>query len=139
MNSDIYFVGFMIGVGFTGTVLYLIRVRKLREQYAILWLVLGALMMALSPFPVVIYWLAAAFNVSYAPSLLYLLAFVGVLFLLMHMSIALSSLTGRVIKLTQSLAMQEQRIRELEHERLRIPRNIAREEPERPEMDDRAW
>ncbi|OXS54094.1 hypothetical protein B1A99_28095 [Cohnella sp. CIP 111063] len=139
MNPDVYFVSFMIGIGFTATVLHLIRVRKLREQYALLWLALGTLMIALSPFPSVIDRLAAFFNVVYAPSLLYLLAFVGVLFLLMHMSIALSSLTGRIIKLTQTLAMQEQRIRVLEQEKLRVARSFAREEAGRIELDDRAW
>jgi len=139
MNPDVYFVSFMIGIGFTATVLHLIRVRKLREQYALLWLALGTLMIALSPFPSAIDRLAAFFNVVYAPSLLYLLAFVGVLFLLMHMSIALSSLTGRIIKLTQTLAMQEQRIRVLEQEKLRVARSFAREEAGRIELDDRAW
>ena len=139
MNPDIYFVSFMIGIGFTATVLHLIRVRKLREQYALLWLALGMLMIVLSPFPGIIDRLASFFNVDYAPSLLYLLAFIGVLFLLMHMSIALSSLTGRVIKLTQTLAMQEQRIRELEQQKLKIPRTFAQEAAERAEMDDRAW
>lgn len=139
MNPDIYFVSFMIGIGFTGIVLHLIRARKLREQYAILWLVLGALMMTLSLFPAILDRLAASFNVSYAPSLLYLLAFVGVLFLLIHLSMALSSLTSRVIMLTQTLALQEQRIRKLEQRKPQSEENFMRVWTDRTEMDDKSW
>ncbi|MCD9022987.1 DUF2304 domain-containing protein [Cohnella silvisoli] len=110
MNPNIYFISFLIGLGFTATVLHLIRSRRLREQYAILWLVLGVFMMGLSLFPGLLDGFSAMIRVSYAPSLLYLLAFVAVLFLLLHLSIAVSSLTSRNILLTQSLALLEHRI-----------------------------
>jgi len=110
VNLNIYFLSFLIGLGFTATVLHLIRSRKLREQYALLWLVLGAFMMLLSLFPGLLDRFSALIRVAYAPSLLYLLAFVGVLFLLLHLSLAVSSLTSRVIVLTQSLALLEHRL-----------------------------
>ncbi|MFC5405392.1 DUF2304 domain-containing protein [Cohnella soli] len=110
MNPNIYFVSFVIGLGFTFMVLHLIRSRRLREQYAILWLVLGVFMMGLSLFPSLLDRFSAMLHVSYAPSLLYLLAFVAVLFLLLHLSLAVSHLTSHVIKLTQSLALLESQI-----------------------------
>jgi hypothetical protein len=113
MNPDIYFFSFFISLVFTGIALYLIRGRKLREQYAILWLVLGVLMTLLSVFPELIDLIAASIHVSYAPSLLYLTAFVAVLFLLLHLSMAVSSLTSQFILLTQTLALLEQRHRQL--------------------------
>jgi hypothetical protein len=110
MNPNIYFISFLIGLGFTATVLHLIRSRRLREQYAILWLVLGVFMMGLSLFPRLLDKFSAMIRVSYAPSLLYLFAIVAVLFLLLHLSLAVSSITSRTILLTQSLALLEHRI-----------------------------
>jgi hypothetical protein len=114
MNPNIYIFSFIISIVFTGIVLYMIRSRKLREQYAILWLLLGALMMLLSVFPEWIDLMAASIHVSYAPSLLYLIALVAVLFLLMHLSMAVSSLTSQFIHLTQTFALQEQRLHQLQ-------------------------
>jgi hypothetical protein len=110
MNPNIYFISFLIGLGFTATVLHFIRSRRLREQYAILWLVLGVFMMGLSLFPRLLDKFSAMIRVSYAPSLLYLFAIVAVLFLLLHLSLAVSSLTSRTILLTQSIALLEHRM-----------------------------
>jgi hypothetical protein len=114
MNPNIYVFSFLISLLFTGIVLHFIRSRRLREQYALLWLVLGAFMMLLSLFPQVIDSLAASIHVTYAPSLLYLLAFVAVLLLLLHLSIAVSSLTDSFVLLTQTLALQKQQISQLQ-------------------------
>ncbi|WEK53053.1 MAG: DUF2304 domain-containing protein [Candidatus Cohnella colombiensis] len=113
MNPNIYFISFWIGLSFTITVILLIRSRKLREQYAMLWLIQGILMMVLSLFPSILDRLATLIQVTYAPSLLYLLAFVAVLFLLLHLTLAVSSLTAKVIVLTQTLALQEHRLQRM--------------------------
>ncbi|WP_229520816.1 DUF2304 domain-containing protein [Paenibacillus sp. GM2] len=93
---------------FLGITIYLIRNGKLREQYAILWVILTAVMMVLSLFPSLIDGLAKQIGVSYAPSLLYLLGLISVLFILLHLTIAVSSLTARFIVLTQKIGMLEQ-------------------------------
>ncbi|WP_213649927.1 DUF2304 domain-containing protein [Paenibacillus sp. J23TS9] len=114
MNLNIYFFSFCISLGFAGTILYLIRKRKLREQYALLWLLLSAVMMILSLFPSLLNDIAAQIHIFYAPSLLYLLSVVSMLFILLHLTMAVSSLTYRVVVLTQTLGLQEQRIQKLE-------------------------
>ncbi|MEC0240353.1 DUF2304 domain-containing protein [Paenibacillus dokdonensis] len=114
MNLNIYFFSFCISLGFAGTILYLIRKRKLREQYALLWLLLSAVMMILSLFPSLLNDIAAQIHIFYAPSLLYLLSVVAMLFILLHLTMAVSSLTYRVVVLTQTLGLQEQRIQKLE-------------------------
>ncbi|MED5017348.1 DUF2304 domain-containing protein [Paenibacillus chibensis] len=114
MNLNIYLLSFCISLGFAGTILYLIRKRKLREQYALLWLLLSAIMMILSLFPSLLNEVAAQIHIFYAPSLLYLLSVVAMLFILLHLTMAVSSLTSRVVVLTQTLGLQEQRIQKLE-------------------------
>jgi len=108
MRTDLYALCFIISAGFLAVLLFMIRGRKLREQYALLWLALGAAMMGLSLFPRLIDKLAHLAGVHYAPSLLYLLGLAFVLFILLHLTIAVSSLTRQVIALTQTLALMEQ-------------------------------
>ena len=114
MNLNIYIISFCISLAFAGTILYLIRKRRLREQYALLWLLMSVIMMALSLFPSLLDEVAQRIHIYYAPSLLYLLSVVAVLFILLHLTIAVSTLTHRVILLTQTLGLQEQRIQKLE-------------------------
>lgn len=114
MNLNIYIISFCISLAFAGTILYLIRKRRLREQYALLWLLMSVFMMALSLFPSLLDEVAQRIHIYYAPSLLYLLSVVAVLFILLHLTMAVSTLTHRVIVLTQTLGLQEQRIQKLE-------------------------
>lgn len=114
MNLNIYLISFCISLAFAGTILYLIRKRRLREQYALLWLLMSVIMMALSLFPSLLDEVAQRIHIYYAPSLLYLLSVVAVLFILLHLTMAVSTLTHRVIVLTQTLGLQEQRIQKLE-------------------------
>ncbi|WP_020618474.1 DUF2304 domain-containing protein [Paenibacillus daejeonensis] len=114
MKPDLFLLSFLISTAFLGVILYLIRSRKLREQYALLWLALSLVMMALSLFPQLLDWLAVRFGVDYAPSLLYLLGLMSVLCIMLHLTMAVSALTRRVILLTQALAIQEQRCAQME-------------------------
>lgn len=113
MEFDIYFISFLISLAFAGTIILLIRKRKLREQYALLWILLSVLMMILSLFPSLLDDAAGWINIAYAPSLLYLLSVVAILFILLHLTMAVSSLTHRVIVLTQTVALQEQMLHRL--------------------------
>jgi len=114
MKADLFMLSFAISASFLAVILYLIRSRKLREQYALLWLALSLVMMVLSLFPQLLDLLADRLGVDYAPSLLYLLGLMSVLCIMLHMTIALSALTRRIIVLTQALALQEQRCDGLE-------------------------
>ncbi|WP_260867103.1 DUF2304 family protein [Paenibacillus sp. Y412MC10] len=114
MNLNIYIISFCMSLAFAGSILYLIRKRRLREQYALLWLLMSVIMMVLSLFPSLLDEVAQRIHIYYAPSLLYLLSVVAVLFILLHLTMAVSTLTHRVIVLTQTLGLQEQRIQKLE-------------------------
>ncbi|WP_055108862.1 DUF2304 domain-containing protein [Paenibacillus ihumii] len=110
MTLDIYLFSFLISLSFAATILYLIRNRKLKEQYALLWLTLSVMMMILSLFPSILDELAGLIHIEYAPSLLYLLSVVGILFILLHLTMAVSSLTQRNVELIQTIALHERKI-----------------------------
>lgn len=107
---------FALSLVFFIIIIGLIRQRKLKEQYSFLWLALSLIMMILSLFPKVLDWLAGLVQVSYAPSLLYLLAIMGILFILLHLTLAVSSLAERTTKLAQIIAIYEEKLRQLQKE-----------------------
>lgn len=110
MKFDIYLFSFIVSFIFSATILYFIRNQKLKEQYALLWLTLSAMMMILSLCPSILDNLADWIRIDYAPSLLYLLSVIGILFILLHLTMAVSSLTQRHVKLIQTLALHEHKI-----------------------------
>lgn len=113
MTPDIYMFSFYISLVFAGTILYLIRKQKLKEQYALLWLLLSLMMMVLSLFPSILDHVAGLIRIEYAPSLLYLLSVIGILFILLHLTMIVSSLSQRNVVLIQTVALQERKLQEL--------------------------
>lgn len=86
-------------------VVHLIRERKLREDYSLLWLMAGATLLLFSVDRHFIDRAAAFFGIAYPPSLLLLgTIFVGFV-LTMHFSIALSRLSEESKRLAQEVAL----------------------------------
>ncbi|MFD0868261.1 DUF2304 domain-containing protein [Paenibacillus residui] len=117
MTAYIFYLCFGLSFAFLIAILRLVRLKKLKEQYSFLWLALSGVMMVLSLFPYGLDWLAVRLNVSYPPSLLYVLAVLGILFILLHLTVAVSRLTERTTRLAQSAALYEERLRQLEEGR----------------------
>ncbi|MGN7384363.1 MULTISPECIES: DUF2304 domain-containing protein [unclassified Paenibacillus] len=118
MTAYIFYLCFGLSFAFLIAILRLVRLKKLKEQYSFLWLALSGVMMVLSLFPYGLDWLAVRLNVSYPPSLLYVLAVLGILFILLHLTVAVSRLTERTTRLAQSAALYEERLRQLEEGRV---------------------
>jgi hypothetical protein len=113
MTATIYYICFLLSLVFLFTIIRFIRKRKLKEQYGFLWLGLSVVMMFLSVFPEALIWIAGLIHVSYAPSVLYVLAILGILFILLHMTLTVSILTERSIILAQKVAIQQEQIQRL--------------------------
>lgn len=86
-------------------VVQLIRKRKLREEYSILWFSASALLLLLSLKRDLLHRAAEFFGVAYPPSLLLLGAIFAGFVVAMHFSIALSRLSEQNKRLAQELAL----------------------------------
>jgi hypothetical protein len=86
-------------------VLRLIHRRYLREQYSLLWLLFGVVMFGLSLNTKWLKQLAAIVGIYYAPSLLFLVGIILCLLLILHLTVVVSKLTERVVRLTQELSL----------------------------------
>ena len=95
-------------------VLELVRRRRLLERYALLWLLSGVVLLALSTFRGLLEDAASVIGIEYPPSALFFIAFAFVLLLLLHFSVAVSRLADQSKVLAQQLALLEKRMRDAE-------------------------
>ena len=110
-----------------GIVIELIRARKLRERYALLWLGTAAVILLFAAWRSGLHELSRALGIAYPPNALFVLAMLFVLVLLLHFSTVISKLSDRSTTLTQRLALMEQRLLELEGEPMPELRDVSRE------------
>ena len=98
-------------------VLELVRRRRLRERYALLWILTAVVLLILSVWRGAVSGIATALGVSYGPTVLFAVGALFILVVLLHYSTVISALTDRTVVLAQKIASLEQRIDELERER----------------------
>lgn len=95
-------------------VIELIRRNSLKEKYAILWLFSSIVLLVFSSSTRLLWWTARVLGVDYPPSLLFMIAFVFLLFIVFHFSTVISKETERSKILAQKIGLLENKIKELE-------------------------
>jgi hypothetical protein len=99
-------------------VLELIRTRRLRERYALLWLLTGIVLTALAAWRNGLNTIAGWFGVrGYPPAVLFAVGMLFILAVLLHYSTVISRLSDQNTILAQRLALLEMRVREREEQR----------------------
>ena len=119
-------------VGAAGLLLFvleLVRRRQLLERYALLWLFSAAVVLLLGAWTGLLQDLSNAVGIHYPPSALFGVAFIFVLVLLLHFSVAVSKLTDQTKVLAQRLALLEEELRASK----RRPRTHVAGEPREPD------
>ena len=114
MGVQIRIVAILATVGLLLFVLELVRRRRLQERYAIVWLLVTSILIALAAWDGLLDGAAAIIGISYPPSALFVIAFGFVILLLLHFSVAVSRLTDQSKVLAQRLALLEARVRDQE-------------------------
>ena len=93
----------------------LIRSRRLRERYALLWLLTGLVLLALSLWRSGLNTIAGWFGVrGYPPAVLFAVGLLFVIIVLLHYSTVISRLADQNTILAQRLALLEAKFRERE-------------------------
>ncbi len=95
-----------------GVVVHLIRSRRLRERYALLWLLTGLVLLALSAWRDGLNTIAGWLGVTgYPPAVLFATATLFILAVLLHYSTVISRLSDQNSLLAQRLALLEEQLR----------------------------
>jgi hypothetical protein len=96
-------------------VLELIRGRRLKERYALLWLATGVVLLVLSAWRGGLNTVAGWVGVTtYPPAVLFAVATLFILLVLLHYSTVISRLTDENVDLAQRVALLEERMRAVE-------------------------
>ena len=83
-------------------------------KYSLLWLLLAVGLVIAAAFPYVVYVLRDLLDIEMPVNLVFLLMFCFVLVVLLSLSIAISQLADKCKRLTQTNALLEKRVRDLE-------------------------
>ena len=120
----------LASVALLGVVIELIRARKLRERYALLWLATAGVILVFALWRSGLHDLSRGLGIAYPPNALFALSMLFVIVLLLHFSTVISRLSDRTTTLTQRLALMEHRLRELEGDPTPAPRlrDVSRSE-----------
>ncbi len=91
----------------------LIRSRRLRERYALLWLLTGVVLLALSAWREGLNTIAGWFGVTgYPPAVLFAVGTLFIILVLLHYSTVISKLADQNAVLAQKLALLEQQVKD---------------------------
>ena len=86
-------------------VIDLIRRKKLKERYALLWLSSAIILMALSLWRDLLHSISRLAGVEYPPALLFFIAFLFLLLIVLHYSVEISDLSEKNKRLAQEVAL----------------------------------
>ena len=106
-------LGSLASLALVLVVLDLIRRRRLRERYALLWLLTGIVLTVLSAWREGLNTIARWVGVrGYPPAVLFAVAILFIIAVLLHYSTVLSRLTDQNVLLAQRLALLEEELRD---------------------------
>ena len=88
-------------------ILEMVRRRRLQEEYSILWLAGGVIMLILSVKKDWLEWVSDAVGIYYPPSFLFLISMFFILLILIHFSITISKLYQMNKRMAQEIALMK--------------------------------
>jgi len=106
-------VALVVGLWMLLLIIELVRRRKLREEYSWLWLMTGSGILLLTLWFDLLKWITHLVGAVSPSSTIFLFAFLFLIFISLHFSVAISKLTDRNKELAQRYALLELEVQEL--------------------------
>jgi hypothetical protein len=103
----------VIAVAILAVIMTMLLRRQLREKYAVLWLVIGLLVLVLGVFPGLLSWLAHVVGVQLPSNLLFILTLLLLLGVALHHSWELSKSEEETRRLAEEVAILRADVEEL--------------------------
>ncbi|MBS3820913.1 MAG: DUF2304 domain-containing protein [Phycisphaerae bacterium] len=104
-----------------GVTVEMIRRRKLREEYAMLWLGTSIVLVIIAAFPQITFWVSRTFNINYV-TVMILAVFVFLTLILLQYATVISRHAEHIRQLTEQIALLKEQLR----------RTHANDDPEGP-------
>ena len=117
-------------------VLELVRERRLREEYSLLWLATASVLIVLSVSRPLLDVLATAIGIFYPPSALFVVAMLFVLVILLHFSTVITRLDQENKETAQQIALLRHEVERLRAESARHERGDNQHGDQHQHIDD---
>jgi hypothetical protein len=105
MSTEAHVLIIVLAAAVIAFIVHLVRSRRLRAKYSVLWLTIGVGLAVLAIFPVLLEELSDLFGIGYPPATFILLALSFLLVLVLHFSWELSRLEDRTRALAEEYAL----------------------------------
>lgn len=109
----IVFFGILLALVMIGVVMWMLLTRRLREKYAVLWLVIGLAVLILGLFPQLLLGLTALLGVQVPANLLFALGGVLTLAVALHLSWELSQAEEEIRRTAEESAILRAQVEEI--------------------------
>ena len=109
MHTRVQIVSIAFAVLVFVAVFEMVRRRRLRERYALVWMGAALVLLLFAAWKGLLTTVSTAVGIYYPPTALFVIAFGFLLLLLLHLSSAVSRLSDQTKVLAQRLALLEQR------------------------------
>lgn len=100
----------------------LVRKRRLKTEYSLIWLIVSIVFIVFSLWKNGIDWMAGLLGIAYAPSVLFLLLLFGIVMLLIEFSLIISKQAEKIKILSQEFGLMkhelEQKIEGINHDNM---------------------
>jgi hypothetical protein len=108
------YIAIAVSIGLFLYILYLVRKKKIKEEYSLLWLFSSAVFIFFSIWRDGLEYFAKLVGIAYAPAALFLILMLAIFLILIEFSIIISMLSEESKILAQELALLKNRLESLE-------------------------
>lgn len=106
----IYYLAIICAILFTIFIILLVRSNRLDEKYSVLWIIFSIVILVLALNKNILEKIADIIGIYYAPAALFLVGFAFLIIFIIHLSIVATRQNKMIIKLTQKLAILEEKV-----------------------------
>ena len=116
---------FILALAVVGSVIWLLRQRKLREKYAALWILVGLVTLVLAGFPQLLDWATAISGFVLPSNLLFMLAIFLLMGVCLHLSLEISVVEDETRALAEEAAILRSHLDGLEAKVERLQHQVC--------------
>lgn len=95
-------------------ILYLMQKGRIQTQYALVWLLSAVVLLVVAVFPQIIYCLSDLVGIELSTNFIFFIAAIFAILILLSLTVIVSKFTERLKRITQTQALLEKRVRNLE-------------------------
>jgi hypothetical protein len=92
---------------------YLMRRKKLKVEYALLWIIIFAVFLFIAVFRGVIDYISRFLGIQYQPAALFIILIAACFLLMLHFSVVISDLRAKINTLIMTVSLLEEKISKL--------------------------